>query len=135
MTDQEIRSRLNEIFRDVFDDQSIRVTDAMTAKDVEEWDSLNHINLIVAVEGSFKIKFTTKEVRQVNALSLKIPDDVADEVTLAGTVDEVIGNIERYHNSGARLIVIEPNVDDGEFERTVSAFQRSIIPYFREQKA
>jgi acyl carrier protein len=62
MTSQEIRSRLNEIFREVFDDESIQVTDAMTAKDVEEWDSLNHINLIVAVEGSFKIRFTTKEV-------------------------------------------------------------------------
>ncbi len=62
MTDQEIRSRLNEIFHDVFDDESIQVTDAMTAKDVEEWDSLNHINLIVAVERSFRIKFTTKEV-------------------------------------------------------------------------
>ena len=58
----EIRARVNQIFREVFDDESIQISDAMTAADVEEWDSLNHINLIVAVERSFKIKFTTKEV-------------------------------------------------------------------------
>jgi len=53
---------LNEIFCEVFDDDSLRITDAMTAKEVEEWDSLNHINLIVAVERGFRIKFTVKEV-------------------------------------------------------------------------
>jgi acyl carrier protein len=62
MNDAEIRARLASIFREVFDDESIALFDAMTAKDIEEWDSLNHINLIVAVEGSFKVKFTTKEV-------------------------------------------------------------------------
>jgi acyl carrier protein len=62
MNDADIRARLTEIFRDVFDDESIEIFDAMTAKDVEEWDSLNHINLIVAVERGFKVKFTTKEV-------------------------------------------------------------------------
>jgi acyl carrier protein len=62
MNDTEIRDRLTAIFREVFDDESIEIRDAMTAKDVEEWDSLNHINLIVAVERNFKVKFTTKEV-------------------------------------------------------------------------
>jgi acyl carrier protein len=65
MTEQEIRSRVNEIFREVFDDESIQIADTMTAKDVEEWDSLNHINLIVAVERDFRIKFTTKEVSRL----------------------------------------------------------------------
>lgn len=60
--DAEIRARLTEVFQDVFDDGSIQIRDDMTAKDIEEWDSLNHINLIVAVERSFRIKFTTKEV-------------------------------------------------------------------------
>ena len=55
-------NQLNEIFRDVFDDESIEVFEAMTAKDIAEWDSLNHINLIVAVENRFGIKFTTKEI-------------------------------------------------------------------------
>jgi acyl carrier protein len=62
MTEAQIRDRLSGIFRDVFDDNSIQIFDAMTAKDIEDWDSLNHINLIVAVEGSFSVKFTTKEV-------------------------------------------------------------------------
>jgi len=62
MDDGALRERVNDIFREVFDDDSIQVTDAMTAKDVEEWDSLNHINLIVAVERAFKVKFTVKEV-------------------------------------------------------------------------
>ncbi len=62
MIEEEIRQRLNRIFQDVFDDESIQIHDGMTAKDIEEWDSLNHINLVVAVERSFNVKFTTKEV-------------------------------------------------------------------------
>jgi acyl carrier protein len=62
MADAEVRARLTGIFRAVFDDGSLEIHDDMTAKDVEEWDSLNHINLIVAAEAGFKIKFTTKEV-------------------------------------------------------------------------
>jgi len=62
MDETTLRERLNEIFCEVFDDDSLRITDAMTAKEVEEWDSLNHINLIVAVERGFRIKFTVKEV-------------------------------------------------------------------------
>jgi acyl carrier protein len=53
---------LQEVFRDVFDDEDITLTPSTTAKDVEGWDSLNHVNLVVAVEKKFKIKFTTKEV-------------------------------------------------------------------------
>jgi acyl carrier protein len=62
MDDAEINERMTEIFRDVFDDDTIELRDEMTAADVEEWDSLNHINLIVAVEKSFRVKFTTQEV-------------------------------------------------------------------------
>ena len=62
MERREIERQLTEIFRDVFDDESIDIRDDMTAKDIEEWDSLNHINLIVAVERAFRVKFTTKEV-------------------------------------------------------------------------
>ena len=62
---QRIRDQLNKIFHDVFDDDSIHVTDDTTAKDIEEWDSLNHINLIVAVERSFRIRFTTREVNNL----------------------------------------------------------------------
>ena len=62
MLREEVAGRLNEIFREVFDDERIQIFDAMTAKDVTGWDSLNHINLIVRVEQSFQIKFTLKEI-------------------------------------------------------------------------
>ncbi len=54
--------RLNEVFRDVFDDDSITVCDSTTADDIEDWDSLEHINLVVAVEKQFGIKFNMGEV-------------------------------------------------------------------------
>lgn len=60
--DAEIRARLTAIFREIFDDESIEIHDAMTAAEVDEWDSLNHINLIIAVERTFGVRFTTAEV-------------------------------------------------------------------------
>ncbi len=62
MSEKDIILALNEIFRDVFDDEDIEVTREMTADDVEDWDSLEHITLIGAVERKFKIRFTMKEV-------------------------------------------------------------------------
>lgn len=56
------KERIQEAFRDIFDDNSIVLRDDMTAADVKNWDSLNHIDMIVAVESEFKIKFTTAEV-------------------------------------------------------------------------
>ncbi len=62
MTKEEIYIKLNNVFRDVFDDESIIVTPKTTSSDINDWDSLEHINLIVAVEQEFKIKFNMKEV-------------------------------------------------------------------------
>lgn len=59
---EEIYSRLNEVFRDVFDDDSITVNESTTANDIEDWDSLNHITLIDAVESEFGVRFTMGEV-------------------------------------------------------------------------
>ena len=59
---EEIYERLNNVFRDVFDDDSISVSQTTTSSDIEDWDSLEHINLIVAVEQEFGIKFNMKEV-------------------------------------------------------------------------
>lgn len=53
---------LNRIFQDIFDDDTINVESSTTASDIEEWDSLEHINLIVAIEATFKIKFDISEV-------------------------------------------------------------------------
>jgi len=55
-------SRLQTVFRDIFDEDSLELRPDMTAADVEAWDSLTHINLIVDVEREFKIRFTTAEV-------------------------------------------------------------------------
>ena len=59
---EEIYERLNEVFRDVFDDDSIEVNEDTTANDIEDWDSLNHITLIDAVESEFGVHFTMGEV-------------------------------------------------------------------------
>jgi len=58
----EIMEILTEVFRDVLDDPALELRDNTTAADVENWDSLNHIDLILAVERRFKVKFTTREV-------------------------------------------------------------------------
>ena len=62
MNMNEIYERLNNIFRDVFDDDSLSVTPATTAADIEDWDSLSHITLMAAVEDEFRMKFSMKEV-------------------------------------------------------------------------
>lgn len=65
MSREEIFDKLNEVFQDVFDDESIVVSDETTADDIEDWDSLEHINLVVAVEEAFKIKFNMGEVNNM----------------------------------------------------------------------
>jgi acyl carrier protein len=60
-----VKQRLTPIFRDIFDDNTLEIHDAMTASDVEAWDSLSHVDLIVAVEKEFKIRMTTAEVRRL----------------------------------------------------------------------
>lgn len=62
MTREEVFNTLNEVFQDVFDDESITVNDATTSEDIEEWDSLEHINLIAAVEQEFGMKFSMGQV-------------------------------------------------------------------------
>lgn len=62
MSREEIYGKLNVVFRDVFDDEDITVCDSTTADDIEDWDSLEHINLVVAVEKAFGIKFNIGEV-------------------------------------------------------------------------
>ena len=56
MTREEVFERLNGVFREVFDDDSIVVKDETTADDIEDWDSFEHINLVVAVEEEFSFK-------------------------------------------------------------------------------
>ena len=62
MNKNEIISRLNEVFRDVFGDDSISVNENTTSADIEDWDSIEHINLIGAVENAFRMRFKMREV-------------------------------------------------------------------------
>lgn len=62
MTREDVFEKLNEVFREYFDDEEIELKENTTADDIEDWDSLEHINLIVAVENSFDMKFTMGEV-------------------------------------------------------------------------
>lgn len=62
MTNQEVLATITDIFRDVLDDDKIILKPETTAEDIEDWDSLTHIQLIVAIERKFGIKFSTSEI-------------------------------------------------------------------------
>ncbi|CAN5230011.1 acyl carrier protein [Polaromonas sp.] len=66
MTETEILTSLNQVFRDVFDDDTIAITPATTAEDIEGWDSQAHVNLIVAAEVRFGIRFRTAELESLH---------------------------------------------------------------------
>ncbi|MGN0469797.1 MAG: acyl carrier protein [Acutalibacteraceae bacterium] len=68
-----IYAKLNKIFRDIFDDDSITVTSKTTSDDIDDWDSLEHITLISAVEREFKMKFKMGEIS-----SMKNVGEMAD---------------------------------------------------------
>lgn len=61
-TPEEITQRLQQVFRDVFDDDEMTIFPAMTARDVDEWDSLKHITLVLAVEKAFDVRLKAAEV-------------------------------------------------------------------------
>ena len=62
MTKNEIMVQIQEIFCDVLDNEDIVLTDTTTSDDIEEWDSLSHIQLVVSIEKSFKLKFTAADI-------------------------------------------------------------------------
>ncbi len=59
---ENIRNRLNNIFQDVFDDEKIDIFEEMTAEDIDEWDSLMHVTLVLAVEKEFDIRLNASEI-------------------------------------------------------------------------
>ncbi|MCR5730737.1 MAG: acyl carrier protein [Ruminococcus sp.] len=65
MTREKIFDKLNRVFQDVFDNETLELEDNTTADDIEDWDSLTHIDLVVAVEKEFGIKFSMGEVRKL----------------------------------------------------------------------
>lgn len=58
-----IQERLTKVFRAVFDNESITLTPDLTADDIDEWDSLSHINLMLAIELEFGIEFSQSEIQ------------------------------------------------------------------------
>ncbi len=77
---EKIYERLNEVFRDFFDDEDIELDEETTADDIDDWDSLNHITLIGAVEAEFGVKFTMGEVS-----GMKNVGEMADIIKARGT--------------------------------------------------
>ena len=66
MTDAEILATIQQLMREYFDEDDLLITPQTTANDVEAWDSMNHLNIIIALEQRFKIKFLTSEVEALH---------------------------------------------------------------------
>ena len=60
-----VKEKLQYIFREVFEDDDIILQEDMTAEDIEDWDSLEYINIIVAVEKRFKVKFSVDDIKNI----------------------------------------------------------------------
>ncbi|HJC06493.1 MAG TPA: acyl carrier protein [Candidatus Enterocloster excrementipullorum] len=65
MSREEVFEKLDQVFQDVFDDESLHVTDETTAADVDGWDSLEHIDLMASVERAFGIRFSMGEITRM----------------------------------------------------------------------
>jgi acyl carrier protein len=79
MNKNEILSKLTKVFRDELDNEEIVLNAETTADDVEEWDSLSHIQLIVAVEKAFGIRFTSSEIQGWNNVG-EMADSIASKL-------------------------------------------------------
>ena len=84
MNRNEVLKKLNVIFRDVFDDDSIVINDRTTSNDIEEWDSIEHINLIGAVEDEFSMRFKMKEVS-----GMKNVGEMVDIILIDNTSEKI----------------------------------------------
>jgi acyl carrier protein len=77
----DIREKLTNIFKEVFDEETLVLSDEMTADDVDAWDSLSHVNLMIAIEIAFDIEFKQSEIQNfanVGELILGIEQKLAD---------------------------------------------------------
>ena len=75
MTREEVFEKLNTVFRNNFDDDGINLTDSTSSEDIEDWDSLEQINLVVAIQDTFGIKFNIDEVN-----AMKNVGEMADAI-------------------------------------------------------
>ncbi len=72
MTRESVVKRLQDIFRDIFNEPDLLIYDNMTANNIDEWDSLNHINLLGAIQREFKIEFALIELQHLNSVGTLI---------------------------------------------------------------
>lgn len=79
MKRNEILNLLNQVLIDVFDNESILLSEQTTANDIEEWDSLSHIQLIVEIEKTFKIRFTSREILSWNNIGEMIDSIISKQ--------------------------------------------------------
>jgi acyl carrier protein len=78
----DIREKLTNIFREVFNEEALVLSDELTADDVDSWDSLSHVNLMIAIEIAFDIEFKQSEIQNfanVGELILGIEQKLADQ--------------------------------------------------------
>jgi len=79
MERKEILKQVNIIFIDILDNESLTIEEKTQATDIDEWDSLTHIQLVVAIEKRFKIRFTSKEIQ-----SWKNVSEMLDTIVVKG---------------------------------------------------
>ena len=65
MSREEVFEKVTDIFREVFDDDDLVIGDSTNSDDIEDWDSLEHITLIISMEKEFNMKFDIKEVNKL----------------------------------------------------------------------
>lgn len=72
MNREEVKKRLEKIYQEVFDDESIMLEENMTSDDIEQWDSITNLRLIMQIEKTFGIKFTTAEMKNMKNVGILI---------------------------------------------------------------
>ena len=72
MSREEIFSKVQDIFRDIFDEDELEIQESTSSDEIEDWDSLNHINLVSAIEKEFKIRFALGELQSLKDVGAMI---------------------------------------------------------------
>ena len=112
MERQEIFEKLNEIFTDVLDLDECNLTDETSANDIEEWDSLSHIQLIVAIEKAFKIKFTSLEIMKWNNVG-EMVDSMMEKLLLLTDYEEASSPSKHLVVVGELFLLWYRRLEDG----------------------
>ena len=81
MSREEVLEKVNTVFRDVFDDEGLVITDNTTANDIADWDSLTHITLISAIEDEFDIKFEMSDIVKFKNVGDMV-DAICDKISI-----------------------------------------------------